>query len=103
MAKRTSKKSVGERVVNRFGLITNQQLRRRVREAYASGYEDGNDDPATSQYAAGGQGYDAYIKQVTLLHEMMVNAMKAKQTTDLQYVERLKELLMDFTKAYAEK
>ncbi len=50
--------------------------------------------------AAGGAGYDAYITQVTLLHEMMVNAMKAKQTTDLQYVERLKELLMDFTKAY---
>jgi nickel superoxide dismutase len=50
--------------------------------------------------AAGGAGYDAYITQVTLLHEMMVNAMKAKQSTDIQYVERLKELLMDFTKAY---
>jgi nickel superoxide dismutase len=49
---------------------------------------------------AGGAGYDAYITKLTLLHEMMVNSMKAKQSTDIQYVERLKELLMDFTKAY---
>ena len=49
---------------------------------------------------AGGDGYDAYITKLTLLHEMMVNSMKAKQSTDIQYVERLKELLMDFTKAY---
>lgn len=50
--------------------------------------------------AAGAAGYDAYITKLTLLHEMMVTSMKAKQTTDLQHVERLKEILMDFEKAY---
>jgi nickel superoxide dismutase len=49
---------------------------------------------------AGGPDYEAYVAKLTMLHEMMVNAMKAKQSTDIQYVERLKELLMDFTKAY---
>ena len=31
-------------------------------------------------------GRDAYVKQLVLCHKMLVAAMKAKQTTDLQYV-----------------
>jgi nickel superoxide dismutase len=45
-------------------------------------------------------GYEKYIKQLTLLHEMLVYSMKAKQTTDLANIEKLRSLLMDFHKAY---
>jgi len=37
---------------------------------------------------------------LTLLHRMMVEAMKAKQTTDLQHVQNLRGLLSAFEKAY---
>ena len=40
------------------------------------------------------------IKQLILLHEMLVLAMKAKQTTDLGVVKRLKSLLDDFRISY---
>jgi nickel superoxide dismutase len=45
-------------------------------------------------------GYEKYIKQLTMLHEMLVYSMKAKQTTDLANVEKLRSLLADFRKAY---
>jgi nickel superoxide dismutase len=45
-------------------------------------------------------GYEKYIKQITLLHEMLVYSMKAKQTTDLANVEKLRSLLADFRSAY---
>jgi len=45
-------------------------------------------------------GHDAYTHKLTLLHEMMVYAMKCKQTTDLANVEQLKKLLEAFSKAY---
>ncbi|AQT69478.1 superoxide dismutase, Ni [Anaerohalosphaera lusitana] len=41
-----------------------------------------------------------YNKQLTLLHKLLYNAMKAKQTTDLEYVAELRALLGDFEKAY---
>jgi len=41
-----------------------------------------------------------YVKQLTLLHGILVNAMKAKQTTDLKYVETLRELVDSFDEAY---
>jgi len=44
--------------------------------------------------------YEAYVHQLTLLHGMLVQSMKAKQTTDLSHVEALKALLDDFDKAY---
>jgi nickel superoxide dismutase len=44
--------------------------------------------------------YDAYVNQLTLLHEMIVTSMKCKQTTDLANVEKLKQLLDAFAKAY---
>jgi len=43
----------------------------------------------------------AYLKKLTLCHELMVNAMKAKQTTDAQYVEKLSQLLDQFHEAYS--
>jgi nickel superoxide dismutase len=42
----------------------------------------------------------AYVKQLTLLHAMAVQAMKAKQTTDLEPVEKLKALVGEFYEAY---
>ena len=44
--------------------------------------------------------YAKYVKQLTLLHEMLVQAMKAKQTTDMEAVERLKTLTGEFYEAY---
>jgi nickel superoxide dismutase len=45
-------------------------------------------------------GYEKYIKQITLLHEMLVYSMKTKQTTDLANVEKLRLLLADFRNSY---
>lgn len=44
--------------------------------------------------------YDSYIKQLTLLHKMLVTAMKAKQTSDLAQTAKLTELLAEFKAAY---
>jgi len=44
--------------------------------------------------------YQKYITQLTLLHEMMIVAMKAKQTTDVENIIHLKELLSKFEVAY---
>lgn len=41
-----------------------------------------------------------YLLQVSLLHKMLVQAMKAKQTTDLTTVQALRSLLHDFHAAY---
>lgn len=44
-----------------------------------------------------------YIKKLTLLHQMLVYSMKAKQTTDLANVEHLKSSLDEFHKIYSGK
>ena len=44
--------------------------------------------------------YDTYITQLRLLHEMLIYAMKAKQTTDLNNVEKLRSLLKSFRDSY---
>ena len=44
--------------------------------------------------------YAKYIKQITSLHQLLIYAMKAKQTTDLANVEKLKGYLADFKKVY---
>lgn len=44
--------------------------------------------------------YKSYIRQLTLLHQMMQTSMKCKQTTDLTQVEKLRTLLKDFSEAY---
>lgn len=43
---------------------------------------------------------DKYQKEISLLHEMLVYAMKAKQTTDLKNCERLRILVDDFYNSY---
>ncbi len=49
---------------------------------------------------AKGQDYEKYIKKLTLLHEMLVYSMKAKQTTELSNVEKLRGVLTEFRVAY---
>jgi len=44
--------------------------------------------------------YNEYVKKLVLLHEMLISSMKAKQTTDLSHVEKLKTLLAEFNDAY---
>ena len=41
-----------------------------------------------------------YLVKVSLLHEMLVYAMKAKQTTDVSHVEKLRSLVKEFYIAY---
>ena len=41
-----------------------------------------------------------YIKKLTLLHRMLVHAMNAKQTTDLENVEKLRSSLKEFHDVY---
>jgi nickel superoxide dismutase len=41
-----------------------------------------------------------YVKEITLLHKMLVYAMKCKQTTDVAHVEVLRSLLKDFEALY---
>jgi len=47
-----------------------------------------------------GAAYGPYVRRLTLLHEMLTYAMKAKQTTDLQYVDRLRDTLKAFRAVY---
>ena len=44
--------------------------------------------------------YNEYIKKLTLLHEMLVYAMKTKQSTDTTNVEKLRSLLNQFHESY---
>ena len=44
--------------------------------------------------------YDVYVNKLKLLHEMIVTSMMCKQTTDLAHVEKLKQLVDSFSKAY---
>jgi nickel superoxide dismutase len=47
--------------------------------------------------------YNKYVKQLTLLHELLVYSMKAKQTTDLVYIEKLRNAINSFEKVYFHK
>ncbi len=44
--------------------------------------------------------YNKYITRLKLLHELLVYAMNAKQTTDLEYIEKLRNTLHQFEDAY---
>lgn len=46
------------------------------------------------------QDYQTYVSQITMLHEMMFYAMRAKQSTDMENVEKLRQLLEGFRRAY---
>ena len=41
-----------------------------------------------------------YVRHLTLLHQIMVHAMKAKHGTDLEHVEALRKLIGEFKTSY---
>jgi nickel superoxide dismutase len=46
------------------------------------------------------EAYSKYLGELTSLHEMVVYSMKAKQTTDLENVDRLRALIRRFKASY---
>ena len=47
-----------------------------------------------------GKKYDKYITQLTSMHQLIVYAMKSKQTTDVANVEKMKTALTSFEDSY---
>lgn len=47
--------------------------------------------------------HQKYVQQVTLLHQILVRTMKAKQTTDQAHCAGLRELIDEFKKSYSGK
>jgi len=47
--------------------------------------------------------YSHYQEQLELLHHLLVYTMKAKQSTDLELIEKLRKLLKKFEEAYFHK
>lgn len=47
--------------------------------------------------------YKKYQNQIEILHKMLVYAMQAKQTTDLENVKKLRELITSFEDSYFHK
>ncbi len=55
--------------------------------------------PATDDEA----GRDRYVRQITLLHKILIQSMKAKQSTDPAVCDELRSLIDRFEKAYFQK
>ncbi len=53
--------------------------------------------PASAQSK---EAHARYVKELTLLHQLLVTTMKAKQSTDLQQVAKAQTLLAAFRKSY---
>jgi len=51
-------------------------------------------DPSDSEH------YDKYIKELTLLHQILVFSMKSKQSTDLSIIESLNKTVDAFAHSY---
>ena len=47
--------------------------------------------------------YEKYVREVTLLHKMLVTSMKAKQTTEKKHCTRLRRLIAEFKESYLAK
>ena len=47
--------------------------------------------------------YAKYVREVTLLHQMLVTSMKAKQTTEQKHCAKLRRLIADFKESYLAK
>ena len=46
------------------------------------------------------EAYSKYLDELTSLHQMVVYSMKAKQTTDLENIDRLRALIRRFKASY---
>jgi len=49
------------------------------------------------------EAHTKYVRELTMLHRMVVHAMKAKQTTDLNHVEALRSLIASYKASYFDK
>ena len=47
-----------------------------------------------------GEAHQKYVEQISSLHQMLVYSMKAKQTTELGNIEKLRALLESFRTSY---
>jgi len=47
--------------------------------------------------------HEKYVREITLLHQLLYHAMKTKQTTDLDEIGKLRELLKQFQASYLAK
>ncbi len=47
-----------------------------------------------------GPEFEKYVEELSLLHQIIVYAMKSKQTTDVKYVEKLRTALEAFEESY---
>jgi nickel superoxide dismutase len=54
----------------------------------------------TRPAAMEGEAWTAYVEQLATLHGMLVAAMKAKQTTDLEHVQTLRRLAEEYREAF---
>jgi|TARA_B100000809_G_C15005682_1_gene483124 pyruvate/2-oxoacid:ferredoxin oxidoreductase beta subunit len=52
---------------------------------------------------ANGAEKEAYLNKLSFLHQMLVHSMKAKQTTEVSHVRKLRGLLTEFHDAYLHK
>lgn len=48
----------------------------------------------------GNEGHEKYVNQLKTLHLISIHAMKAKQTTDLKHIAKLRDLVKTFEKLY---
>ena len=46
--------------------------------------------------------YNKYVKELKLLHEMLIYAMKSKQTLDLEWIEKMRTTIDKFADSYFE-
>jgi nickel superoxide dismutase len=67
------------------GIVTEYFLQQRIKPVASIDGEDGK----------------KYLEKLRLCHELLVASMKAKQTVDSQYVEKLRSSLGDFHTLYA--
>lgn len=49
------------------------------------------------------EAYAKYVKELTLLHKLLVFSMKCKQTTDTENIKQLRKLLNEFSQSYFSK
>lgn len=50
--------------------------------------------------AANKEAHKVYLKKLELLHNIMVQAMKCKQTTDVTHIQKAREFINEFQKLY---
>jgi len=78
-------------------VVTKEEHARKIQEVLCQYFLFQRVKPADPKDAAA---YARYVRQLTLIHRMTVEAMKTKQTTDLKHVKQFRALLEEFSDAY---